>query len=189
MNYYIADTHFGHRNIINFDCRPFHDITEMKLALIARWNKRVTSEDTVFILGDFCWGKAPEWIELLSALNGNKVLIRGNHDLRNMPAELRHMFADVKDYKEIKDGDRLVIMCHYPIPCYKKDYDPNVYMLHGHVHETQEWAHTHTIVSFMKESNPGKYQGNVYNVGAMMDYMDYTPRILDEIIAGGSKYY
>lgn len=99
------------------------------------------------------------------------------------------MFADVKDYKEIKDGDRLVIMCHYPIPCYKKDYDPNVYMLHGHVHETQEWAHTHTIVSFMKESNPGKYQGHVYNVGAMMDYMDYTPRILDEIIAGGSKYY
>ena len=56
MNYYIADTHFGHRNIINLDGRPFHDITEMKLALIARWNKRVTSEDTVFILGDFCWG-------------------------------------------------------------------------------------------------------------------------------------
>lgn len=60
MNYYIADTHFGHRNIINFDGRPFHDITEMKLALIANWNRRVTNEDTVFILGDFCWGKAPE---------------------------------------------------------------------------------------------------------------------------------
>ena len=99
------------------------------------------------------------------------------------------MFSDVKDYKEIKDEDRLVIMCHYPIPCYKKDYDPNVYMLHGHVHETQEWAHTHTIVSFMKESSPEKYQGHVYNVGAMMDYMDYTPRTLGEIIAGGSKYY
>lgn len=60
INYYIADTHFGHRNVINFDGRPFHDITEMKLALIARWNRRVTNKDTVFILGDFCWGKAPE---------------------------------------------------------------------------------------------------------------------------------
>lgn len=184
MNYYIADTHFGHRNIINFDGRPFHDITEMKLALIARWNKRVTSEDTVFILGDFCWGKAPEWIELLSALNGNKVLIRGNHDLRNMPAELRHMFADVKDYKEVKDGDRLVIMCHYPIPCYKKDYDPNVYMLHGHVHETQEMYYVNSIVKYMRENSGGKYIGNVFNVGCMTQTIDYTPRTLDEIIKG-----
>lgn len=60
MNYYISDTHFGHRNIIALDGRPYHDIQEMKLDMICRWNKRVTGNDTVFILGDFCWGKAPE---------------------------------------------------------------------------------------------------------------------------------
>jgi hypothetical protein len=27
----------------------------------------------------------------------------------------------------------------------------------------------------------------MYNVGAMMSYMDYTPRTLDEIIAGYNK--
>ena len=74
MNYYVADTHFGHRNVIKFDDRPFHDIEQMKLELIARWNARVTNDDTVYILGDFCWGKAPEWIKLLAVLNGNKVL-------------------------------------------------------------------------------------------------------------------
>jgi hypothetical protein len=29
----------------------------------------------------------------------------------------------------------------------------------------------------------------MYNVGAMLPYMDYTPRTKDEILAEGEKYY
>lgn len=57
MNYYISDTHFGHKNIIGFDCRPFKNTLEMEQTLIKNWNSRVTKEDMVYILGDFCWSK------------------------------------------------------------------------------------------------------------------------------------
>ena len=45
MNYYIADTHFGHKNVIEFDKRPFENIAEMDRALITNWNSRVTDND------------------------------------------------------------------------------------------------------------------------------------------------
>lgn len=63
MNLYISDTHFGHRNVINFDKRPFEDIEQMDQVLSALWNDRVQKDDDVWILGDFCYRshRAPEW--------------------------------------------------------------------------------------------------------------------------------
>ena len=55
MNLYISDTHFGRRNVINFDKRPFADIEQMDWTLIAFWNDRVEADDDVWILGDFCY--------------------------------------------------------------------------------------------------------------------------------------
>ena len=91
-NFYIADTHFGHLNIIKFDKRPFDSVQEMNDYLISRWNKKVKNGDTTYILGDFCWNKEAEWVEILNKLNGNKVLIRGNHDLKQMSRTLKDKF-------------------------------------------------------------------------------------------------
>ena len=41
MNFYISDLHFGHKNIINFDNRPYFTVREMEDALIANWNSVV----------------------------------------------------------------------------------------------------------------------------------------------------
>ena len=60
MIYYIADTHFGHKNVIRFDQRPFFDVEEMEESITMLWNAVVRKNDTVYILGDFCWGKAEE---------------------------------------------------------------------------------------------------------------------------------
>lgn len=46
-NYYIADLHLGHANVIRFDNRPFENIDEMETEIIRRWNERVTPKDTV----------------------------------------------------------------------------------------------------------------------------------------------
>ena len=50
MNYYIGDLHFGHKNCLAFDNRPFKDTEEHDKALINNWNEVVGSiagDDTV----------------------------------------------------------------------------------------------------------------------------------------------
>ena len=91
QNFYISDLHqqFGHANILRFDNRPFSNVQDMERTIIKNWNERVTKDDTVYILGDFCWGLEDEWIRILDQLNGMKVLIRGNHDLKNPSANLK----------------------------------------------------------------------------------------------------
>ena len=63
MNLYISDTHFGHKNVIKYDNRPFADVDEMDHCLIKLWNARVQSDDDVYIIGDFgCRNEKPaEW--------------------------------------------------------------------------------------------------------------------------------
>lgn len=190
MNYYIADCHFGHPAILRLDHRPFADLQQMEESMVMLWNAAVKKGDTVYILGDFCWGKADEWLRILRRLNGQKVLIQGNHDLKQYPPELRQEFSDIKDYKEIHDGDRHVLLCHYPIPFYKRSNDPSYYMLCGHVHNTQENEYLEKWTAELRaahRADPAPVHANncgqIINVGAMKPWMDYTPRTLDELIA------
>lgn len=55
MNYYIADMHLGHQNVIALDNRPFKNADEMDWELIRRWNQQVNENDHVYIVGDFCF--------------------------------------------------------------------------------------------------------------------------------------
>lgn len=80
MNYYISDTHFGHKNVIRYDNRPFDSIEEMDEAMIQLWNETVNDADAVYILGDFSWYKEDKTALILGKLKGHKILIKGNHD-------------------------------------------------------------------------------------------------------------
>ena len=185
MNRYIADTHFSHKNIIKFDNRPFDSIEEMNETLISKWNKVVRDNDTTYILGDFCWGKEPEWIKILDSLNGSKVLIRGNHDLKQMSRGLKDRFLYIKDRHEISDCSKKLILSHYPELAYKSSYNPNVFMLHGHVHYcTGEAAYIRKWVKELQfcRTNDWDNRGQIINVGCTLPEMDYTPRTLMEIL-------
>ena len=63
MSLYTSNLHFCHSNVIRFDHRPFADWDEMDHVLIELWNGRVQPDDTVYIVGDFCYQSdhAPEW--------------------------------------------------------------------------------------------------------------------------------
>lgn len=179
MKFYISDTHFDHANIIAMDNRPFKTVEEMNEKLIENWNKVVTNQDEVFILGDFCWKKEDRWLEILPRLNGQKTLILGNHDIG--PNKSRRFFADVKERKVIDDNGRKVVLDHFPQPCFRNHFY-GWYHLYGHVHTSFEWNMMEHD-RFLMENLYTK-PCEMYNVGCMVPYMNYTPRTLDQIIEG-----
>ena len=183
MNKYIADTHFGHSNIIRYDNRPFWNSEEMDKALIEKWNDAVTNKDTVYILGDFSWHKEDETIVILNKLNGNKILIRGNHD----PAseKMSRCFKKVCDYLEIKDNGTRVVMSHYPMPFWNGQFRDSVH-LYGHVHSSHQWNFCRSWQKELKQLQDIPMR--MYNVGCMMPYMNYMPKSLEEIIINGELY-
>ena len=178
-NFYIADMHFSHKQILAYDNRPFFTTSEMDETMIERWNSAVGEKDSVYVLGDMFWCTAKQAISILDELNGSKFLVLGNHDTCNNEA-FRQRFVRIADYLEISDNGRKIVLSHYPIPCFKNHYY-KWYHLYGHVHSSFEYNMMEYDKLLMQELY-GK-PCLMYNVGAMMPWMDYTPRTLDQIIS------
>lgn len=158
MNYYISDLHLFHKNIIRLANRPFKDVNEMHKTIMTNWNNKVKENDTVYIIGDISFGGADTDM-ILSKLNGRKVLIKGNHDNRRSK-----FISDTHQYLKINDGDKQIILFHYPILEWDGFYKGYIH-LYGHVHDKTP-----------------KMPDNAYNVSC--EVSNYTPRTLNEIIGG-----
>ena len=184
--YFIADTHFGHKNILKFDNRNFKTIKEHDNTLIKNWNNTVGADDDVFILGDISWHDITKTIEIVKSLNGIKHLIVGNHDKKLLKdREFRSLFVEITDYKELSLPDgKGIVLCHYPIPCFNR-HRYGWYHLYGHVHNSPEWNMMERIKYEMRSSS-GK-PCLMFNVGVMLDYMGYSPKTLDEILNACNK--
>lgn len=133
MIYYIADTHFGDGEVMELYKRPFRNVESMNEAMIYVWNKKVKDGDTVYIVGDlFSHCEDPEAI--LQRLRGEKYLIIGEHDwewLRRVEAE--RYFAGVEYKLKIRDGNRVITLCHDPLLT-RENWEKG-YMVHGHLHD------------------------------------------------------
>ena len=196
MRYYIADPHFFHGALnTKMDRRGFESVEAMNEYMLRQWNRKVRKNDEAVILGDLSWGKAEETNELLERLNGRLYLIQGNHDrfLKNKDYNAGR-FVWIKPYEELQDNKRKVILCHYPIMCYNGQYrvdengNPKVYMLYGHVHDTQDQrllerfqAITRETASVSPDGTARQIPCNMINCFCM--YSDYVPLTLDEWIA------
>ena len=102
----------------------------MDEAIIAAWNAAVGQGDEVWHLGDFA-RKLADVPALLSRLNGRKHLIRGNNDdpgIADLPG-----WASVSDYRELEEGGRRLILCHYPFRSWNGQHRGSI-DLHGHSH-------------------------------------------------------
>jgi calcineurin-like phosphoesterase family protein len=179
---YISDLHFDHETILAFDNRPFNSVAELGEALINRWNAVVGPEDLTWILGDFCPGDGERWRALLTRLRGRKALILGNHDDPKSVETVRDLLEDVAEYRETEDAGRRVVLCHYPIPSFRDHYFGNIH-LYGHVHSAFEWNMAEHSKRLMKQLYARPDVCRMANVGAMLPYMDYTPRSLEELEA------
>ena len=172
--FYIADTHFGHENVIRFDNRPFKSIEEHDQTLINNWNSVVRKEDEVYIVGDFCYKNSKPVSYYTKQLNGHLHLIWGNHDKRN--EEYATCFETTQDIMKISDtiyGEKKkVILCHYWMPFAGR----NKIILYGHTHVGDEYE---LEVKLKEELLLNDYPLNAYNVGCM--HLDYYPKTLEEI--------
>lgn len=177
--HFTSDLHFGHYNIIKYDERPFWSVEEMDAELIKNWNEKVQLNDTVYILGDISWYGKERTAEILDQLNGDKILIRGNHDAVCM--KLQDRFAEIHDYKEIEVDGIPLVLCHYPIPLFNKHYY-GAYMLYGHVHKSHEWTMTEQYKAELQRKG---IPCNMVNVGTM--HWDYAPVTLKEILSAERK--
>ena len=145
--WFTSDTHFYHERVIELSGRPFKDLKEMHRALIVNWNKKVSHHDMVYVLGDFCLGyKTAQTEGLLSQLNGQKMLVRGNHD--HSPVRKAKGWAWVKDYYELKVGKLHIVLFHYPISSWNGQHR-GAWHLHGHSHGSHRGRRSGTGKSYI----------------------------------------
>lgn len=77
--FFTGNQQFGRPGAIKQFKRPFANVDEMNSILIENWNKIVSSEDVVYVLGNFAWDPTTAE-EMLNKLNGNIVIVPGEID-------------------------------------------------------------------------------------------------------------
>lgn len=113
----------------------------MDKQLIKNWNELVNLGDLVFHLGDFTFGDVSDWEYYRNQLNGNIVLIKGNHD-KVQNGQIKHLFDGIYDFLEIKVRDdttykgwQNITLCHYALKVWDKSHHGS-FSLFGHSHNT-----------------------------------------------------
>ena len=128
----VSDTHFGHMGVCKFTrndgvtkLRPYDSPEEMDEDMIAKWNTKVKPTDKVYHLGDAVINRKA--LKTLGRLNGDKVLIRGNHDIFR-DDEYRMYFRELRAY-HVMNG---LILSH--IPVHEASLGRFGCNIHGHLH-------------------------------------------------------
>jgi len=128
----VSDTHFGHKGVCHFTrndgvtkLRPFDTPEEMDEFMVEAWNAKVRPNDKVYHLGDVVINRKA--LGIMRRLNGDKVLIRGNHDIFK-DTDYREHFRELRAY-HVMNG---MILSHIPIhPESLGRFGVNI---HGHTH-------------------------------------------------------
>ena len=130
-----SDTHFGHAGVCRFmqndgvtKLRPWTDPEEMDEEMVKRWNETVKPTDKVYHLGDVVINRKA--LKIMHRLNGDKVLIRGNHDIFK-DDDYREHFRELRAY-HVMNG---MILSH--IPLHPESLGRFGVNIHGHTHSNR----------------------------------------------------
>lgn len=163
-----SDTHFSHKNIIEYCARPFNDIYYMNEALVNNWNECVKPDDTIIHLGDVAMNSLETIDKYMSRLCMGKysILCAGNHDQGKRHKLLEKYFDEVYDKPvALFYNGKCFIVVHNPEDAKHLHLMQNKYILYGHVHDNAPTGYDPATRSF--------------HVG--VDTNDYRPVDLDEI--------
>jgi len=144
--YFTADWHLFHKSSIKFDSRPFVDIIHMHRVLINNYNSVVSKNGLCYFLGDMGDVKHyNEFKEILTQLNGTKVLILGNHDKKhNFMYGLG--FDVVLNAAMIEIGGEIVTISHCPLRGVFREDTSN--MRGGLGPEKENWHKEHRHINY-----------------------------------------
>ena len=156
--WFTADLHFGHQKVS--EIRGFKDPEWHDDSIMSRWERQVTPNDTVYVLGDISSGSADgelKALSLLAYLPGKKRLICGNHDsvsgihrrVSKHTDRFRSVFESISDHGRVRIDGRDILLSHYPYATQgdgpgrgEARYaqfrlpDQGGRLIHGHTHHT-----------------------------------------------------
>lgn len=162
--FFISDSHFGQVNILTFTnsdgsrLRPFLTVEEMNETMVERWNNTVRPHDKVYHLGDIAMSH--KHLPILGRLNGEKVLIKGNHDTGKISQYMPY-FKDIRGSHQF-DAKLLSHIPVHPSALYRWSVN-----IHGHLHSNNVLL------------DNGELDRRYFNVS--VEQINYTPISYDEL--------
>ena len=156
----VSDWHLGESRF-DIMMRPFTSVESHCNTIVNNHNKVVGLNDLVYVVGDVIYQKSDPntYLSFVKKMNGNKILIRGNHDAPFSDEMFKPYFDTI-----IADGKGIEIDIG-GIPCYITHYPStgrnDKFNLVGHIHSA--W----------------KFQLNMLNVG--VDVHNFYPVSFDKI--------
>lgn len=174
--FFCSDHHLGHEKTCTVfkradgsPLRPFANADEMNEAIIARHNAVVGARDKVYFLGDVVINR--RYLSLVARMNGDKVLIRGNHDIFKLE-DYTPYFRDVRGY-HVQDG---MILSHVPIHADSiARFGVNV---HGHLHANR------VMKAVGVDAGGDVVYGDKIDpryISVCMEQIDYTPISIEDL--------
>lgn len=167
----VSDTHFGHEKTCTTfkradgtPLRPFASAEEMDEEMVKRWNERVKPTDKVYHLGDVVISR--RYLHTLGRLNGDKVLIKGNHDIFSLEDYTAH-FRDIRGY-HVMNG---MILSH--VPLHSDSLERFGCNIHGHLHANR-------VMTTMHKGADPVIDPRYYNVS--VECIDYTPILFEDVL-------
>jgi len=179
----VSDTHFGHAGVCRFmradgvtKLRPWDNPEEMDEEMVKRWNETVRPKDKVYHLGDVVINRKS--LDIMHRLNGDKVLIRGNHDIFKLEEYTKH-FRDIRGY-HVMNG---MILSH--IPVHEESLNRFGVNIHGHLHANR-------VLRTVKSEMVSKYDPRPFTVEEPMidsryhcvcvEQTDFRPILFEDVM-------
>ena len=164
----ISDLHFGHEapysKFLRDDgsfLRPHGSAHLGDETMILNWNNRVRPNDKIYVLGDVVMSKNAKGLEILRRLMGEKILIKGNHDLCSLSQYAEH-------FKDIRGSHQLDGMLLTHIPIHPDSLSRWTHNIHGHLHQRE------VMTAF-----GARVDTRYFNVS--VERINYTPISLEEL--------
>lgn len=142
-----SDLHFCHNKEFLYGPRNFSNIDEMNCTVFTLYNKIISPEDEVYILGDLMLNDNEEGLRLIEQLNGRIHVAIGNHDTDSR-IELYKTCSNIVDIQwayRLKYKGYRFFLTHYPTLCGNWDdgrtLREKIINLCGHVHTQDPFYH------------------------------------------------